>query len=465
MAHHDLVVIGGGPAGYAAALYGAGAGLDVGLIERHKLGGTCLNVGCIPAKELLETAAVFRTIGHAEQFGITTSAPVVDFAVSQMRKQSIIDTLVGGLGSLLKGRKVTVYDGNGSLQPDRTVQVRGGASGDVDLTSDHVLLATGSSPRTLPGFDIDGTIVMTSDEVLSLDRVPASAAIIGGGAIGCEFASMLVDLGCEVTLLEYMPRLVVGADADCSKVLERSFKKRGMNVVTGVAVTGHEPQSGGGTRVAYGEGQTADAEIVVMSIGRAPVTHGLGLAATNVAVDDRGFIVVDENLRTGEANVFAAGDVVDTAQLAHIGFAEGMQIVKQILGEPAAPIDYTTVPWCIYSHPEIAFAGLTEEQATEAGFDVVVDKHRYAGNGRAMIVGETEGLVKVIAEKNAAGHGGRILGVHMAGPWVTEQLGQGYLAVNWEATVDEIAAFIQPHPTLSETFGETVLALTGRGLH
>jgi len=465
MAHHDLVVIGGGPAGYAAALYGAGAGLDVGLIERHKLGGTCLNVGCIPAKELLETAAVFRTIGHAEQFGITTSAPVVDFAVSQMRKQSIIDTLVGGLGSLLKGRKVTVYDGNGSLQPDRSVQVRGGASGDVDLTSDHVLLATGSSPRTLPGFDIDGTIVMTSDEVLSLDRVPASAAIIGGGAIGCEFASMLVDLGCEVTLLEYMPRLVVGADADCSKVLERSFKKRGMNVVTGVAVTGHELQSGGGTRVAYGEGQTVDAEIVVMSIGRAPVTHGLGLAATNVAVDDRGFIMVDENLRTGEANVFAAGDVVDTAQLAHIGFAEGMQIVKQILGEPAAPIDYTTVPWCIYSHPEIAFAGLTEEQATEAGFDVVVDKHRYAGNGRAMIVGETEGLVKVIAEKNAAGHGGRILGVHMAGPWVTEQLGQGYLAVNWEATVDEIAAFIQPHPTLSETFGETILALTGRGLH
>jgi len=465
MAHHDLVVIGGGPAGYAAALYGAGAGLDIGLIERHKLGGTCLNVGCIPAKELLETAAVFRTIGHADKFGITTSAPVVDFAVSQRRKQSIIDTLVGGLGSLLKGRKVTVYDGNGSLQADRSVQVRGGSSGDVDLTSDHVLLATGSSPRTLPGFDVDGTIVMTSDEVLSLGHIPESAAIIGGGAIGCEFASMLIDLGSDVTLLEYLPRLVAGADADCSTVLERSFKKRGMKVVTGVAVTGHEPQPGGGTRVSYGEGETVDAEIVVMSIGRAPVTHGLGLAATNVQVDDRGFIVVDENLRTGEAHVFAAGDVVDTAQLAHIGFAEGMQIIKQILGEPAAPIDYGTVPWCIYSHPEIAFAGMTEEQAKAAGFDVVVDKHRYASNGRAMIIGDTEGLVKIIAEKNAAGHGGRILGVHMAGPWVTEQLGQGYLAVNWEATVDELAAFIQPHPTISETFGETVLALTGRGLH
>lgn len=465
MAHHDLVVIGGGPAGYAAALYGAGAGLDVGLIERHKLGGTCLNVGCIPAKELLETAAVFRTIGHAEQFGITTSAPVVDFAVSQVRKQSIIDTLVGGLGSLLKGRKVTLYDGNGSLQPDRSVQVRGGSSGAVDLTADNVLLATGSTPRTLPGFDIDGTIVMTSDEVLSLDRIPESAAIIGGGAIGCEFASMLVDLGCNVTLLEYLPRLVAGADIDCTKVLERSFKKRGMQVKTGVAVTGHEPQPGGGTRVAFGEGETVDAEIVVMSIGRAPVTDGLGLAATKVAVDDRGFIVVDENLRTGEPNVYAAGDVIDTAQLAHIGFAEGMRIIKMILSEPAPAIDYGNVPWCIYSHPEIAFAGMTEEQAKEAGFDVVVDKHRYASNGRAMIVGDSEGLVKIIAEKNAAGHGGRILGVHMAGPWVTEQLGQGYLAVNWEATVDEVAAFIQPHPTLSETFGETVLALTGRSLH
>jgi len=465
MAHHDLIVIGGGPAGYAAALYGAGAGLDVGLIERHKLGGTCLNVGCIPAKELLETAAVFRTIGHAEQFGITTSAPVIDFAKSQVRKQSIIDTLLGGLGSLLKGRKVTVYDGNGALQSDRSVQVRGGSSGDVDLTADHVMLATGSAPRTLPGFEIDGTLVMTSDEFLSLDRVPESAAIIGGGAIGCEFASMLSDLGTQVTVIEYMDRLIAGADADLSKVVERSFKKRGMKVQAGVGVTGHEPLPGGGTRVMFGEGETVDVEIVVMSVGRGPVTHGLGLAATNVQVDDRGFVVVDENLRTGEANVFAAGDVIDTAQLAHIGFAEGMQVIKQILGEPAAPIDYTTVPWCIYSHPEVAFAGMTEAQATDAGYDIVVDKHRFAGNGRAMIVGETEGLVKIIAEKNAAGHGGRILGVHMVGPWVTEQLGQGYLAVNWEATVDEIAAFIQPHPTISETFGETIMALTGRSLH
>ncbi len=465
MTHHDLVVIGGGPAGYAAALYGAAAGLDIALVERHKIGGTCLNVGCIPAKELLETAAMFRMVGHAEQFGITTTAPVVDFSVSQKRKQGIIDNLVGGLSGLLKRRKVTVYDGNGSLGSDRTVTVAGGSSGEVTLTGTNVLLATGSTPRTLPGFDIDGARVMTSDEFLSIADVPKSAAIIGGGAIGCEFASLLTDLKCDVTLLEYLPRLVAGADADCSKVLERSFSKRGMNVKCGVAVTGHEVVDANTSRVSFGDGESVDVELILMCIGRRPVTDGLGLDATAVSTDERGFISVDIDLRTSEPGVFAAGDVIDTAQLAHIGFAEGMQVIKSIIGESAMPVAYDRVPWCIYSHPEIAFAGMTEAEATEAGFDIVVDKHRFASNGRAMIIGETEGLVKVIAEKNEHGHGGRILGVHMVGPWVTEQLGQGYLAVNWEATVDEVAAFIQPHPTLSETFGETVLALTGRGLH
>lgn len=465
MAHHDLIVIGGGPAGYATALYGAGAGLDVALVERHKLGGTCLNVGCIPAKELLETAHVFRTVEHASTFGISTGEPVLDFSASQARKQQIIDKLVGGLGSLLKGRKVTVYDGNGSLVPGKSVQVRGGTSGEVDLSANNVVLATGSTPRTLPGFEVDGQLVMTSDEFLSLDHIPDSVAIVGGGAIGCEFASLLTDLGSKVYLFEYLPRLCAGADADCSKILARSFKRRGMQVVTGVGVSGHDPQPAGGTKLSYGDGESVDVDLIVMSVGRSPVTRGLGLAATAVEVDERGFIKVDEHLRTAETGVFAAGDVIDTAQLAHIAFAEGMQIIKTILGEQALGIDYANVPWCIYSHPEIAFAGMTEEQAKEAGFEVVVDKHRFMSNGRAMIIGDTEGLVKVVAEKNEHGHGGRILGVHMVGPWVTEQLGQGYLAVNWQATVDEVAALIQPHPTISETFGETVLALTGRSLH
>lgn len=464
MTNHELVVIGGGPAGYAAALYGASAGLDVGLVERHKLGGTCLNVGCIPAKELLETASVFRTVTHANQFGVVATDPVLDFSVSQTRKQAIVENLVKGLGSLLKSRKVTVYSGTAELGPDRQVKVRGGDSGSTEITGNNVLIATGSAPRTLPGFDVDGQLIMTSDEFLSLASVPERAAIIGGGAIGCEFASMLCDVGSQVTLLEYLPTLIAGADQDCSKVLQRSLTKRGVTVKTGVAVTGHLPQPNGSTAVSYGDSESVEVDLVVMSIGRRPVTDGLGLDATDVVIDRRGFVEVDPHLRTAAPGVFAAGDVIDTPQLAHVGFAEGMNVVKTILGEDVLPIDYDKVPWCIYSHPEVAFAGMTEAEAKEAGLDVVAKKHRFASNGRAMIIGETEGLVKVIAER-AEGAGGRIVGVHMVGPWVTEQLGSGYLAVNWEADVLDLATLIQPHPTLSETFGETVLSLTGRSLH
>ncbi len=463
--HHDLIVIGGGPAGYAAALYGASAGLDVGLVERHKVGGTCLHVGCIPAKELLETAATLRHVRHASDFGISIGGdPVIDLSVAQRRKQGIIDQLHKGLGGLLGSRKVTVYDGSGSLGAGRVVRVGGGASGDVELAAGAVALASGSVPRTIPGFDIDGRLVVTSDELLSIDRVPARAVVIGGGAIGCEFASVLGDLGSKVTILEALEKILPGCDRDAAKVVERSFAKRGITIRTGVAVTGHRP-AGSSTTVEFGDGESIEVELVVMSVGRRPVTAGLGLDATTVKVTDRGFIEVDERCRTTEPGVWAIGDVIDTPQLAHVAFAEGMLVVRDLLGEDPPPIDYGRVPWCIYCHPEVAFAGHTEESARAAGFDVVTSSHRYAGNGRAMIVGETEGLVKVIAQKRSDGSAGTILGVHMAGPWVTEQLGQAYLAVNWEATVDEVAAFIQPHPTMSELFGETVLALTGRSLH
>jgi len=462
--NYDVVIIGGGPAGYAAALYGAAAGLEIALVEMQKVGGTCLHVGCIPAKELLETASVYRTVGHAGDFGVQVGEATLDFSVTQTRKQAVIDQLFAGLTGLLKKRKVTVLDGVGRLGPGRTVTVSGGQSGDLELTGDAVVLATGSRPRTIPGFDIDGTLVVTSDEVLSLQQVPPRAAVIGGGAIGCEFASMMSDLGSAVTLIEALPKILPGCDEDAAKVVHRSFTKRGIDVHTGVMVSGHTPGSDG-TQVHFGDDQHVDVDVVVMSVGRRPYTDGLGLESTAVAVTDRGFIQVDDRLRTGEAGVYAIGDVIDTAQLAHVGFAEGMFIIRDILGEPANPVDYGTVPWCIYCHPEVAFAGLTEAGATEAGFDVVTSTHRFMGNGRAMIVGDTDGLVKVIAEKRPDGTAGRILGVHMVGPWVTEQLGQAYLAVNWEATVDEVAAFIQPHPTMSELFGETVMALTGRGLH
>ncbi len=460
----DVVIIGGGPGGYGAALYGASAGLRIALIEKAKVGGTCLHVGCVPAKELLETASVRRAIESAAQFGLTTSEPTLDFGVTQTRKQSVIDMLHGGLNGMLKRRKVTVYDGIGTLGADHLVKVSGGSSGDVELSGTHVVLASGSVPRTIAGFEVDGTRVVTSDEVLSLQTLPASAVVIGGGAIGCEFASMMSDLGTEVTILEGLPKILPGCDEDITKIVLKSFKDRGIDVRTGVTVNGHSPTADG-TVVQFGDGESIEVETVVVSVGRRPLSENLDLAGTAVTISDRGHVEVDALCRTAEPGVYAIGDLIATPALAHIGFAEGILIIKDILGEDPDPIDYGKVPWCIYCHPEVSFVGHTEASAKEAGFDVIVSKHRYSGNGRALILGEPEGMVKIIAEKRADGTGGRLLGVHMVGPWVTEQLGQAYLAVNWEATADEVAQFIQPHPTLSELFGESVLALTGRSLH
>ena len=456
----DVVVIGGGPGGYAAALYGAGAGLNVAVVEKEKVGGTCLHRGCIPAKEFLETATVFRTVAGAKEFGVQAEQPTVDFAVSQARKQKVVDQLWKGLQGLMKQRKITTVLGTGALTRDHVVRVDDG----TELKADKVVLAAGSVPRTLPGFDIDGELVLSSDEVLALDKLPNSAAVIGGGAIGCEFASMMSDLGVQVTVLEALPKMLPGCDKDVVDVVARSFKKRGIDVHTGVKVTGHSP-SGNGTTVTFGDGEQLTVDAIVMSVGRRPLSDGLLDDGTGVEVDERGFVTVDANMRTTAQNVYAVGDLVATPQLAHVGFAEAIVAIQDILGESPVPVDYGAVPWCIYCYPEVAFAGYSEQAAKDAGIDVAVSKHRFAGNGRALIVGEPEGLVKVIAEKRADGKAGRIIGVHMVGPWVTEQLGQGYLAVNWEATPEEVGHFIQPHPTLSETFGETVLALTGRGLH
>ena len=462
---HDVIVIGGGPAGYAAALYGAGIGLSAGLVEKGALGGTCLHVGCIPAKELLETAHVFRTVSHAGDFGVNTSEPALDWAVTMTRKQTIIDQLVGGLSSMLKGRKVTVYNGIGTLGADRVVSVSGEGSTQT-LTAPAVILATGSLPRTIPGFEVDGEFVMTSDELLSIEALPESAAVIGGGAIGCEFASMMGDLGVDVTVIEALPQILTGCDRDAAKVVARSFKKRGITVHTSAMVHGHSPDpSGSHTTVMFGDGDSVDVDVVVVSVGRRPNSDLLGLGGTAVTVDERGFVQVDDRCRTAEPGVWAVGDLIDTPQLAHVAFAEGMLAINDSLGEKPSPLDHHGTPWCIYCHPEVAFAGHTEESAIAAGYEVATSSRRFIGNGRAKIVGDTDGIVKVIAEKQADGTGGQILGVHMVGPWVTEQLGQAYLAVNWEATVDDVASFIQPHPTMSELFGESVLALTGRSLH
>jgi dihydrolipoamide dehydrogenase len=462
----DIVVIGGGPGGYATALYGAAAGLSVAIVERDKVGGTCLHRGCIPAKEFLETAAVRRTIGESGEFGIDVTGVSLDFSRSQDRKNSVVDKLFKGLSGLLKGRKVTILSGTGTLGPGRRVEVTDGEDAGRVVVGRNVVLAAGSVPRTLPGFEVDGRWVMTSDEFLDLKELPASVAVIGGGVIGCEFASLLADLGTSVTIVEALDAILTGCDDDIIRLVARSFKKRGIDIVTGAAVEGHTPASDGSvTTVRAGE-QRWDVEAVVVSVGRRPRTEGLVAEGVAVTIDERGFVVADEYQRTGEPGVFAVGDVVaGTPQLAHVGFAEAIVAVKGMLGEPVVPVDYAKVPWAIYCHPEVAFCGMTEAQAKAAGIDVVTKKDPFGGNSRAQIIGDTEGVVKIIAERRPDGTAGTILGVHMAGPWVTEQLGAGYLAVNWEAFPDEVAQFIQPHPSLSETFGETMLALTGRGLH
>ena len=431
----DVVIIGGGPGGYAAALYGAAAGLNIALVERDKVGGTCLHRGCVPAKEFLETAHVRRTLEHSAAFGITTKGVV------------------------------TIFDGTGRLDADQTVSVLDGADAGASLQGSNVIIAAGSVPRTLPGFDVDGKFVLTSDEFLDLTKLPATAAVIGGGAIGCEFASMLADMGTKVTILEGLPSILAGCDSEVASVVQRAFKKRGIEISTGVKITGHTP--GKKTTAIHMEGaDDVSVEMVVVSVGRAPRTQGLLGEGTGVEINERGFVVADGFMRTANPHVYAVGDVVaGTPQLAHVGFAEAVVAIKSILGEAVVPVDYDRVPWAIYSNPEVAFCGLTEAAAKERGYEVVVKKDPYGGNSRAQIIGDTDGVVKIIAEKRADGTAGQILGVHMAGPWVTEQLGAGYYAVNWEATAEEAAALIQPHPSLSETFGETLLALAGRGIH
>jgi dihydrolipoamide dehydrogenase len=453
----DLVVLGGGPAGYAAALYGASAGLHIAMVEEQRVGGTCLHRGCIPAKELLQTAEVLRTVRDAAEFGVQTSAPTLDLATSQTRKHAVIDRLTSGLETLLKGRKVTVVPGTGTLAPDaRTIQVSDGSN----LHGRNVLLATGSTPRALPipGLDFDGTRVMSSDHVLELAEVPRRVAVIGGGAIGCEFASFLVDAGAEVTIVEVLPQILAGVDQQVAQTVARAFTKRGIKVLAGVQVRGFD-----GTALTF-EGKNGEERLevdaVVVSIGRRPRTENIGLDGAGIKVDERGFVVVDGNLRTNVDGVYAAGDVVATPQLAHVAFSEAIVAIKTMLGEHALPLEYDKVPWGIYCHPEVAFCGLTEAQAKEQGYDVVTSVHRWGGNGRALIVGQTDGVMKIVAER-----GGAILGVHVAGPWATELIAEAYLSVNWEATPSDVGLLIHAHPTLSELFGESALALTGRSLH
>jgi dihydrolipoamide dehydrogenase len=460
---YDVVVLGGGPGGYASALYGASAGLKVALVEENKVGGTCLHRGCIPAKALLQAAEVYRSVGHAGDFGfaVPDGETRIDWPAVNRRKAGIVGQLHQGLSGLLKRRKVTVHNGHGRLTADGTVSVGG-----TVLDSRAVIICSGSAPRAIPGMDY-GPRVVSSDHATNseLDELPRRVAVIGGGVIGAEFASVYTDLGCATTLLEAMPDgvLPIGPDRDVAVVLERALKRRGVAVHANARVGALEHTEDSVVVPFESGGETGKIEVdqVLVAIGRRPVTEELDLDAAGVRVDGRGFIEVDTaTMATSRENVYAIGDCVNTPGLAHVAYAEAVVAIQAILGEQPTAVDYTRVPWVVYTHPEVAWAGMTEAEARESGRDVEVHKHAFAGNGRAMIIGDTDGMVKVVAEK-----GGPILGVHLVGPWASELITSGYLAVNWEALPGDVGAFIHAHPSLSEALGETMITFSGRSLH
>lgn len=464
MSEFDVAIVGGGPGGYAAALYGAAAGLRVVLVDDHDLGGTCLNRGCIPAKSLLQVAEVLRNARRAAEFGVVPNADPKGFKAewkrASARTTGIVDRLVGGLAGLLKRRKVTVVTGRGTLTPRGRVAVAG-----RELSAGHVILATGSRPKDIPGFKVDGKTIVTSDHAARADKLPKRIAIVGGGVVGTEFASVFADVGVETTLLEALPAgvLPVGPDAEVAAVLARALVKRGVRVLAGAKV--QPPKRGArGVTLAYeaaGGGGRLEVDQVLVAIGRAPVTEGLGLQQAGVDVDARGFIRVDPaTMATARKGVYAVGDVVATPGLAHVAYGEAMVAVQAILGETPVAVDYARVPFVVYAHPEVAWVGPGEADARAAHGDIEVRKFKLAGNGRALILGETDGMVKVIAAK-----GGPVLGVHMAGPWVSELLAENQLAVNWQALPREVGALVHPHPSLSEAVGEAMLSFTGRALH
>ncbi len=456
---YDVVIIGGGPGGYAAALYAHNFGLSVALVEKDPtVGGTCLLRGCIPAKHWLHTADVFTTVREAGSFGVNAGEPTLDWGTALAKKNEVVTGLVRGLTGLLKARKVDVVSGFGRLDGPGRVIVSGD-EGESVLEGRNVIVATGSAPRSIPGYPLDGERIVSSDHALDWEKQPGRVAIIGAGAIGCEFASLLVDLGSEVHLFELMDQIVPGADRDAAAELSKQLARRGVKVRTGVTV-GAAEIGDDSVVVPFGE-ESVEVDVVLVSVGRAPQTEGIGLETTS-AVVDRGFVTVDlATMMTASPGVFAVGDVVaGTPQLAHVGFAEAIAAVTFIATGTPAPVDYRAVPLVVYTHPEMAEVGLTEEKARESGFEVETTSHGLTGVGRAKIIGQNRGLVKLVVQKD-----GPILGASVVGPQAGEMIHELMYAVGWEALPEEAAAFIHAHPTLSEAIGETLLTATGRSLH
>ncbi len=456
---YDVAIIGGGPGGYAAALYAHNFGLSVALVEKDSVGGTCLHRGCIPAKAWLQTAEVFHTVASAADFGVNASAPTLDWTAALERKNRVVTQMVTGLSGLLKKRKVEVFDGFGKLAGPGAVDVTGADGSVRRIEARNVILATGSVASTIPGYALDGERIVTSDHALDWASQPQRVAVIGAGAIGAEFASLLGDVGSTVYLFEVLDQVVPGMEPEAARILERALKAKGIEVRTGTAVEApvltHE-----GVTVPF-PGGSVDVDVVLVAVGRAPFTEGIGLEGTRVEVD-RGFVKVDPaTMQTAEPGVYAVGDIVaGTYQLAHAGFAEAVSAVTHIATGEAAPVNANAIPLVVYTHPEVASVGLTEAAAREAGYEVETSRHGFGGVGRAVIQGSSVGTVKIVQEKD-----GPILGATVAGPAAGELIHELMYVVGWEALPSEAAEFIHAHPTLAEAVGESLLAASGRSLH
>lgn len=471
--NYDVVILGGGTGGYVAAIRSAQLGLKIAIVEKAEMGGTCLHRGCIPSKALLRSAEVYSTTkNHAADFGVQTGEVTLDFTRVQQRKQSVVDQLHAGVQGLMKKGKIDVYEGIGRIlgpsifSPNAgtiSVEMNNGEENEM-LIPNNVIIATGSRPRTLPGLTIDGEYVMSSDEALKMDSLPKSILIVGGGVIGIEWASMLNDFGVEVTVIEYADRIIPTEDKDISKEMLKLLKKKGVTFATSAKVIADtlETSENGVTIQAEinGKNESFSAEKMLVSVGRQANVENIGIENTDIVVE-KGFIQVKNSFQTKESHIYAIGDVIGGLQLAHVASHEGITAVEHIKGNHPHAINYDLVSRCIYSNPEAASVGITEEQAKEKGHDVKVGKFSFKAIGKALVYGESDGFVKIIADKET----NDILGVHMIGPHVTDMISEAGLAMVLDATPWEIAETIHPHPTLSEVMGEAALAVDGKAIH
>jgi dihydrolipoamide dehydrogenase len=460
----DIVVVGAGPGGYVAAIKAAQLGYKVACVEDQFLGGVCLNIGCIPTKALLESAAMITHLGHAREFGVEVGEIRTDMAQAVKRSRQVSDRLTKGIGFLFKKNKVTHIEGRGVLAGKGKVEVTGKDGKKQAISAKHIILATGSRPRDLPFLKIDHDRVWDSTDAMMSKEAPKTLAVVGAGAIGCEFADVYAAFGTKVTIIEAMDRILPLEDRDCSTVVEKSYRKRGMEIYTGARLEKAEIGKGGATltvKTAKGETKTIEAERVLSAIGRAPNVEELGLEKAGVKLTDRGFIQVDRQMRTGAEGIYAIGDVAGPPLLAHKSSHEGIACVEAIHGDPHAGIDYANIPNCTYCHPEVASVGLTEEQAREQGLEIEVGTFPWSANGRALTAGETEGFVKVIRDKRYS----EIIGAHIVGPHATELIAEFVIGRHLESTVEEIDRAMHPHPTLSEAVAEAALAALGHPIH